>query len=172
MTENQKNELDISLNLLRQAAKKEQQRKLITAIVMIVLGVLLLVFFFEKNTALSIVGLLLLFFGVQFAYQYFRYRTIEAMPLFSTLKYRPNTIVWVYAVVTERMPFGFKIHQNAIMYFKLIDGDSISIAVPAERAEVICAGLNYVLPHASFGYTKDREQWYMAAPEMLLRDDA
>ncbi|MEM9887445.1 MAG: hypothetical protein AAF849_16235 [Bacteroidota bacterium] len=171
MTRNQGNELEIAMNLLRQAAQKEQRTKLIVSVGMTLAGIALLVLFFEKNTALSIVGLLFLFFGIQFGYQYFRYREVDKMPIFNVLKYRPKSIVWVYSVVTERMPFGFKINQNALMYFKLINGDTMSISVPSERAEMISAGLNYLLPQASFGYTEDREQWFMAAPEMLLRDE-
>lgn len=170
MNQDQQNEVEIALNLLRQAATKEQKQKLLSAIVLVLLGIILLIFFFEKNTALSIAGLLAVLFGIQFAYQYFRYPSLDKMPLFHLLKYKTDAIVWVYSVITERMPFGFKLNQNAIMYFKLIDGDDISLSVPSNGAKTISNGLNHLLPHATFGFTQDREQWYMAAPEMLLKE--
>jgi len=170
MSSNQKDDLTVAINLLQQAAKKEQRTKLLSAIVLLVFAVALIALFFGKNNLLSVVGLIALLFAVQFGYQYFRYPDVQQMPLFVLLKRKPQNIVWIYSVVTERMPFGFKINHNALMYFKLLDRDSICIAVPAERAEVISNGLNYLLSHATFGFSEDKEQLYMAAPEMLLRE--
>lgn len=170
MSTNQKDESAIAINLLQQAAKKEQRTKLLSAIVLLVFAIALIALFFGKNNFLSVIGLIALLFSVQFGYQYFRYPVIQQMPLFVLLKRKPQDIVWVYSVVTERMPFGFKINHNALMYFKLLDRDSICIAVPAERAEIISSGLNHLLPHATFGFSEDKEQLYMAAPEMLLRE--
>jgi len=170
MSTNQKNESTIAINLLQQAAKREQAVKLFSAIALLILAVVLITLFFEKNTLFSIIGLLALLLAVQFGYQYFLYRKVNQMPLFLLLERKPQDIVWVYALVTERMPFGFKINHNALMYFKLIDRDSICLSVPAKRVEVISKGLNHLLPHATFGFSEDKEQLYIAAPEMLLRD--
>ncbi|MEM6697886.1 MAG: hypothetical protein AAF806_31985 [Bacteroidota bacterium] len=169
MSTNQKSESAIAINLLKEAAKREQRTKLLSAMVLLVFALVFIALFFGKNNPLSVVGLIALLFAVQFAYQYFKYLDVQQMPLFVLLKRKPQDIVWVYSVVTERMPFGFKINHNALMYFKLLDRDSICLAVPAERAEVISSGLNYLLPHATFGFSEDKEQLYMAAPEMLLR---
>ena len=169
MSTNQKSESVIAINLLQEAAKREQRTKLLSAIALLIFAIVFIALFFGKNNSLSVVGLIALLFAVQFGYQYFKYPDVKQMPLFVLLKRKPQDIVWVYSVVTERMPFGFKINHNALMYFKLLDRDSICIAVPSDRAEVISSGLNHIVPHATFGYSEDKEQLYMAAPEMLLR---
>lgn len=169
MSNNQKNEISIAINFLQEAAKREQRTKLLSAIVLLVLAIILIALFFGENNLLSVVGLIALLLAVQFGYQYFKYPDVKQMPLFLLLQRKPQDIVWVYSVVTERMPFGFKINHNALMYFKLLDRDSICIGVPSDRAEVISSGLNHLLPHATFGFSEDKEQLYMAAPEMLLR---
>ncbi|MEL6718390.1 MAG: hypothetical protein AAFP82_06725, partial [Bacteroidota bacterium] len=147
-----------------------RKKSKILKIALLVFSIILIALFFGKNNLLAVVGLISLLFAVQFGYQYFRYPDVKQMPLFLLLKRKPQSIVWVYSVVTERMPFGFKVNHNALMYFKLIDRDSICLAVPSERAEIISSGLNHLLPHATFGYSEDKEQLYLAAPEMLLRD--
>lgn len=170
MTEDQENELIIAMNLLRQSAAREQQIKLIVGSVLVTVGLLLLLFFFEENTLFPIAGLTALAFGIHSAYAYFTYRDLDRLPLFQTLKYRPKQIVWIYAVMTERMPFGFKVSRNALMYFKLIDGQTYDVKVSPKRAEVISAGLNHLLPHTTFGYTEERELRYQKAPATLLRE--
>jgi len=87
------------------------------------------------------------------------------------LQKEPKRIVWVYSIVTKRMPFGFQINQSGTMYFKLLDGDELTLSFPASELKSISEMLNYHLPHATFGYTKEREQWYMAHPELLLRQE-
>ncbi|MEM8526756.1 MAG: hypothetical protein AAGG68_19100 [Bacteroidota bacterium] len=166
----QKEETEIALHFLQEAAKREQRTKLWSAAGLLAFSIVLIALFFGKNNLLAVVGLIALLFAIQFAYQYFKYLEVQQMPLFLLLKRKPQDIVWVYSIVTERMPFGFKINHNALMYFKLIDKDDICLTVPAERAELISSGLNHLLPHATFGYSEDKEQLYMASPEMLLRE--
>ena len=78
-------------------------------------------------------------------------------------------IVWVYSILTQRMPFGLQINRQAILYFKLIDSNEITLTVPEKDLSDISLFLNQHLPHASFGYTQERAQWYMANPALLLR---
>lgn len=170
MTEDQENELIIAMNLLKQAAARDQRIKLIVAGVLVSVGLFLLLFFFEENTLFPIAGLTALAFGIHSAYAYFTYRDLDRLPLFQTLKYRPQQIVWIYSVLTERMPFGFKVSRNALMYFKLIDGQDYDVRVSPKRAEVISAGLNHLLPHTTFGYTEARELRYQEKPAHLLRE--
>jgi hypothetical protein len=87
------------------------------------------------------------------------------------LEHHPRQIVWVYSIVTERLPFGFNVARAGLMYFKLADGDEITVSLPAERLPWISRYLNDRLPHATFGYSRDREQWYLASPYLLLREE-
>jgi hypothetical protein len=169
MTNDQKNELEIALNLLRKAAEKEQVMRLLLAIFLLSGGAALLYFFFEKSTLFSIAGLVMLAFGVHLFYLYFKFRDINRLPVFQRLNYQPKTIAWIYTLLHQQMPYGFQIGRNAIMYFKLVDGDEHSVRVDPKRAEVISAGLNHLLPHTTFGYTKEREQRYANAPTSLVK---
>ncbi|MBV6653640.1 MAG: hypothetical protein KI786_07790, partial [Mameliella sp.] len=61
--------------------------------------------------------------------------------------------------------------RNGTLYLKLRDGDDVSVSLSADDLKVVSRYLNRLLPHATFGYTKDREQWFMASPLMLLREE-
>ena len=72
---------------------------------------------------------------------------------------------WIYWFII------FNAINTSIVYFKLIDGDEITLSIPEKELNTLMKELNRRLPHATFGYTKDREQWFMAEPALLLRDD-
>ncbi|MCR9100062.1 MAG: hypothetical protein NXI25_08935 [bacterium] len=54
---------------------------------------------------------------------------------------------------------------------KLRDGDDISVSLSTDDLKAVSKYLNGLLPHATFGHTKGREQWFMASPLMLLREE-
>lgn len=135
------------------------------------LGLLILIFALSKSSLLAVVGVIALFFGLRFGYRTILERPNDRHPLNLLLLNRPKDIVWVYSVVTEWMPFGLKFGNSSLMYFKLIDGEEFCLSIPEKQIEPISRFLNNLLPHTTFGYTQDREQWYMAAPELLIRYD-
>ena len=83
----------------------------------------------------------------------------------------PTKIVWVYSILTQRMPFGLQTTRQAVLYIKKLDGDEISLEVEEKDLPKIMEYLNQRLPHASFGYTPERAQWYLAEPALLLQDE-
>ncbi len=157
------------IQLLRQALRREMRLQLITCISLAVLGLVLSVAFFASSIILTIIGLFFMVIGINLTYQAARGHRPDDHPLMEVLRHQPHRVVWVYSVVTQRMPFGLQFSQNGILYFKLIDGDQISVSAPRKHLKLISKTLNRLLPHASFGYTKDREQWFLASPELLLR---
>ena len=134
-------------------------------------GMLFLYAFFAHSIILSIFGLICAVLGLRFLFRLLRQDATEDSRLLHLLRHQPKQIVWVYSVVTERLPFGFQVARYGTMYFKLIDGDDIAVSLPIPQLKVVSKFLNRLLPHATFGYTKDREQWYIASPNMLLRDE-
>lgn len=80
--------------------------------------------------------------------------------LFEILREEPETIKWVYAMVTERHPFGLQFSIAATLYLVGEDGWETSIAIPKNKVLLVSKTLNRVLPHAEFGYTKEREFRY------------
>jgi hypothetical protein len=56
------------------------------------------------------------------------------------------------------------------LYFKLSNGDEITVSLRPQKLKVISKFLNRLLPHASFGYSHDRAQWYHVHPDMLRKE--
>ena len=157
--------------ILQKCLQREWRQKLLMAFGLFDLGLLILIFAFNKSSLLAIVGAIALFFGLQFGFRTLREYPLIKHPLNILLAKRPRDIVWVYSVVTEWMPFGLKFGNSSLMYFKLIDGDELCLSIPEKHIENVSKFLNELLPHATFGYSQDREQWFMAAPELLIRYD-
>lgn len=155
--------------LIYRSIEREWQLRLIAATLLLLFGAVLLYFFFDRNSILAILGVFCLFLGVQFGWKTYRHQRPERHQLTYLLEQRPRDIVWVYSVVTQRMPFGLEINRAGLLYFKLINGDEVSISLREKDLRPVSLYLNQRLPHATFGYTADREQWFIAAPELLLR---
>lgn len=155
---------------LQRCLRREHLLKLLAAAGLLLLGLSFVSLFFQGYIILTVFGLVCTVLGVRFLSKLLSSKHTEEHRLFRLLQHQPKQIVWVYSVVTERLPFGFQIARYGTLYFKLVDGDDISVSVPAGDLKRVTAFLNPLLPHASFGYTRDREQWYIASPLMLLQD--
>ncbi|MEM1356644.1 MAG: hypothetical protein AAGF89_00490 [Bacteroidota bacterium] len=91
------------------------------------------------------------------------YRLLSEQPIAywrRQLREAPETIVWVYGLVTERMPFGLKTVAQATLYLVETDGQVNSFALKPAELKLVTKTLNRVLPHAEFGYTEEREMKY------------
>jgi len=76
------------------------------------------------------------------------------------LREEPETIVWVYGLVTERMPFGFKTVAIGTLYFVEVSGETHTFSMKPAKLKLVTKTLNRVLPHAEFGYSPEREMKY------------
>ncbi len=133
-------------------------------------GMLMSTYYFETNKTLYALGIVLSFTGFYVFFLYLRKLPPNNNYLIQLLKYDPQKIVWVYSIVTQRMPFGIAFNQSSLLYFKLIDGNEIVLSLSEKKIRAVMKELNAQLPHATFGYTRDREQWYLADPAMLYKD--
>lgn len=156
--------------LLRRAVRREQQLKLLCAVASIAGGITMCYLFFQFSILLTIIGLAGTVLGIRYLFSFLAHRRADDSQLMHLLRHQPGQIVWVYSVVTQRLPFGLQVGSSCTLYFKLINGDEITVGLPPKRLKVVARLLNRLLPHASFGYSKDKEQWYLASPEILLRD--
>ncbi len=155
--------------LLRKAMRQESRWQLITALLLLLFGIVLSYFFFNQNRFLSVLGLVAVLVGARLTHLFFHQLNVDKTKLMHLLHQQPEKIVWVYSVVTERTPFGFQLFKHGLLYFMLIDGDNISVSLPSAQLKIVSEGLNGMLPHATFGYTKEREVHYQKSPEMLLK---
>lgn len=158
-----------AMQLLHQAMQKERNLKLIFALALMFLGVLLPYFFFHKNRFLSGLGIVSIIVGIQLMFSIIRTpRTVDER-LWHLLNKEPRQIVWVFSISTQTMPFGFHLWDAGTMYFRLIDGDEITVSLPVKKLKMVSKFLNRLLPHASFGYSDERQAQFEQNPELLLK---
>lgn len=76
------------------------------------------------------------------------------------LRDEPDSIVWVYGLVTERMPFGFKTVSTATIHLIDTGGDIHAFGLKPAELKMVTKTLNRVLPKAEFGYSPVLELKY------------
>ena len=94
---------------------------------------------------------------------YWLYRLLSEQPIAywrRHLREEPEDIVWVYGMVTERMPFGFRLGTMATLHLVDRDGDMHCFGIRPNELKLVTKTLNRVLPEAEFGYTEERELRY------------
>jgi hypothetical protein len=155
---------------LEKALRREWYARLLSCYLLASAGLIALWYGILVSAIIGLFGLLIAALGCRFLFQSLKGYKSGEHRLIRLFKESPRSIVWVYSVVTERMPFGLQIARAGTMYFKLIDGDEISVSLPAKELKVVADHLQPLLPHASFGYSRDREQWYLADPQLLILD--
>ena len=164
------NQYSYEMNCIKDSLRLDRNLKLIVSIVAIGVGVWSLWFTFNRFAwffgALALTSLVV---GVKLLFNVIQEWKVEQMPLMQLLSFKREKIVWVYSIVTEKLPFGVFVSKKGTMYFKLLDGDEITIRLTEKEIPLVAKSLNYILPHATFGYSKEYEQWYMANPAMLLK---
>lgn len=160
-----------AMQALKKAVKRETRLQLFAALALTFIGVFICYQSFETNGFLVVLGLVGVIIGLRYTFRMATQWRVEHTRLMQLLLHNPKQIVWVYSTVTQHMPFGFQFINMGTLYFKLIDGDEISVSLKAKDLKIISRFLNRLLPHATFGFSKDKEQWFMAAPEMLIRGD-
>ncbi len=157
------------METLRQALQRELRLQLVLAWLLVFSGMALVYFGLKGSVLLVILGLVLVVLAVRIVLSLIKYWEVERHPIMQTLRQRPKEIVWVYALVTERMPFGIQFIKNGVLYFKLKNGEDLSVSLSAKKLKLVSKTLNRLLPHASFGYSVEREQTFITDPEQLLR---
>lgn len=157
------------MEILRKALQRELRIQIVLAWLLFFSGMALVYFGLKGSVALVILGLVLVVLAVRMVLLLIKYWEVERHPILQTICHRPKDIVWVYALVTERMPFGIQFIKNGVLYFKLKNGEDLSVSLSAKKLKLVSKTLNRLLPHASFGYSVEREQTFITDPEQLLR---
>lgn len=118
---------------------------------------------------MTIAGILFTILGG--AALYHIYRHWDDDHLIRILRYQPRQVVWVYTVSMQIAPFGIHLFRRGTVFIKLSSGEEISVSVPARKTRLISRTLCRLLPHATFGYTREREEQFRKSPLSLLRDE-
>ncbi|RMG81524.1 MAG: hypothetical protein D6714_12850 [Bacteroidetes bacterium] len=159
------------MRMLYRAVAREIRLETAGALLLLFTGSIAFSFGLGQNIFLFVVSLGLLYFGIKYMWRMLQFRQPEETPLFQTLIHSPGKIVWVYSVVTERMPFGIRLSKYGLMYFKFVDGEEITVSMPEKELRVVSRFLKHrLLPHATFGYSKEKEAQYLKDPSSLFQN--
>ena len=158
------------IKILRRSLRRELRLQFVAIVFLLGFGMYLVMSSFQKSIILGITGLAITMISIRLLHRSIQYWKVEDHPLIQVLFRKPNQIVWVYSMVTESLPFGFQFHNRGTLYFKMVDGNEFSVAIPAKHLKLVSRTLNRQLPHASFGFTEDRQRLYRTNPEALRKN--
>lgn len=158
-----------AIGVLHHALRREQRQQLLASLLLSIGGLALTGWAFTQSTLLVILGLGVLMISLRLVFVTGRELRRQEHRALWLLRHHPEQIVWVYSIVTERLPFGVQFLRNGTLYFKLANGDDFSVAMPANQLKMISRYLNRLLPHATFGYSPWRADQYRQHPESLRR---
>jgi hypothetical protein len=161
-----------SMKKLLRALRRERRVKLLTASILLLISMALSFTFFSVNPLLAALGLVGVVLGLRYVYQFAGYQSPEDEELIALMRRNPRHIVWVYAIVTEHLPYGFRFSYQGVLYFKLADGDEMTVSLPAKHIPSVSRFLNRILPHATFGYSEYRKAQYQTNPRLLIRSNS
>lgn len=161
---------DAAWRILQRALLRDRNLKLTFGLLGALLSSWLLYYSFDRwSWAFAAIGLVLLLLSMRLLHLVRRQWRTQSMPLLQLLRYHTQSIVWVYAVATPRQPFGVQLTSGVTVFFRLIDRQSDSIQIPDADLTTLERALADWLPHATFGYSAEYEQWYTANPALLLQ---
>lgn len=155
---------------LRNAILRELRMQFAMSLVLLAFGSGLCVLTFKINVVFSIIGLALSMIAGKLVVDTTTNLRIDNHLLLNYLRYQPQHIVWVYSVITERAPFGIHLFRAGTLHFKLADGSDYTVGMQASKLKLVSKFLMRLLPHATFGYTVDREYTFRVSPERLRKD--
>ena len=158
-----------AMRILKKAIRREQRIQLILYVSLGLAGSFIVWRFFSSYTFLCIIGVFLAGIGFYFSMRLLRHWGIQYHPIIHVLEQNPDQVVWVYTVVTRRVPYGLEVTEYGHLYLKLLNGEDVCVGMPARHLRLVSHYLNRLLPHATFGYSSNKEQLYRINPEMLLQ---
>ncbi len=156
-----------AMQILCKALLHEIRLQLLFTLLLTGGSAVLVSFCFTKNIILTAFGLTGFVFGLRLFFITAKQSSLESNRLLLLLNKNPQKIVWVYALNTQLNPFGLKIMNSGVLYFKLADGDEISVGLPVKKLKLVSKFLNRILTETTFGYSKERAQQYLLNPDSL-----
>ncbi|MFN7116629.1 MAG: hypothetical protein ACK4TA_07490 [Saprospiraceae bacterium] len=154
---------------LQQAVRREQYRQLVAFSLLLISGLMFVGFAFQQNALITIAGIIFTVLGAAALFHLYKHWNDDR--LIHLLRFKPRQVVWVYAIAVQIAPFGIYMFRRGTLFFKLSNGEEMSVSVPTRQLRLISRTLNRLLPHATFGYTREREEQFRKSPMSLLRDE-
>lgn len=162
---------EIVENIIQRAIRKDIRMQFFFGFIACFIAFLLGYSFYGENVFLCIIAVAIFLGALLLLRNVWTYRKLNQHPILNLLSQKPQSVIWVYTVLTQRMPFGLQFSQTGTVYFKKTDGTEQSLSIPAKELNSLSDALQKILPHATFGYSVDKAQWYTADPWMLYREE-
>lgn len=164
------------MELVKKGLNYDRNYQFAVAIILLISAIALISFApssSDKGALITVyvVAGLLLVLAALFIYNAAKRIKPEKQPLVQYLEFDPKEIVWVYSYVVQTMPFGIHFLKMNTVYFYFKNGDYTTIRVSEKVHKELMQDLKFRLPHASFGFTSEKEQLYKANPMLLYKDD-
>ena len=157
------------MQLLEAAIRREAQQQFAAGAALFFLGLYLAYSTFHSNVPLMVIGLAIALISAKLLHYAMVSLRGGNNRLLQILEEQPAQVVWVYSMVVERAPFGIHLYRSGTFFFKLADGMELSVRLPMRYMRTISRFLNRLLPHATFGYSPDREYSFRLSPESLRK---
>ncbi len=164
-----------TMQAIKTAIYRERQQKLLL-LCLILLSVILLGWgsSFQKEEALAnimvVSAIAALLSALLFIRDIMRFWKPESSPILQMMHFAPKNIVWIYVVQVNIAPFGIRLKNEQTICLRLMNGDILQIRFPKKELQSVLNGLAELLPHATFGFDKAKEQLYRIHPSLLYRD--
>lgn len=167
---------DTDMQLLKLALLRDRNLKVCIGLLLVLLCIGAIVLLARQFTPKTVYALSFLLVFVGFAGVYFliqgllRYDT-QSNFLLQLINYNPQLVVWVYYRKIESAPFGIRMMQFTTLFIFLSNREFIALPMPESEILVLLPKLKKRLPHAVFGYSKQRAQLYEVSPDLLVNSE-
>ncbi|MEX0811227.1 MAG: hypothetical protein WD048_03355 [Chitinophagales bacterium] len=164
------------MDIIKKGIVYDRNYQLVVGVILLCSAAALLYFLpdaAEKGARFTVyfVSMILLVLAAIFIYNAGKKVKPEKELLVRYLEFDPKQIVWVYSYVVQTMPFGIHFMKMTTVYFYYLDGNYTTIRVNGKVHNELMEELKGKLPHASFGFTSEKEQLYKANPALLYKED-
>ncbi len=156
------------ITIIAKAVSEERKTYLMVGLILLFMGGFLFWNGYQKNAALVIISLLLIVTGIKLLYDKIREPHGFHAPIIIFLTGNKENVVWVYSIVKENMPFGLRLVGSGRVMLRTLDRREFSISISQENLAHLEELLRKHLPHATFGYSAEKENMYSIDPYLLL----
>ena len=150
------------------ALKREIWELISIGSIFFVSGFMLVMLAPKYHYSLLILGILLISPSIYLFLKAFQNWDVQKSDVLDCLQNHTKKIVWVYPFVTQVTPFGISLFDRCYIVIKTTDGEEFSFKVPIKKKKLLLNWAKRLIPHAQFGFSKERETLYGQSPESFL----
>lgn len=166
---------DADMQILKSALLRDRNLKIFIGLLLFIFSIGVIIVISKSLPAKTVYSLSFFLVLIGFAGLYFlvqgllRYDT-QSNFLLQLINYNPQLVVWVYFRKIESAPFGIHILQFTTLFIFLSNREFIALPMSENKINALLPKLKKRMPHALFGYSKQRQQLYAISPDLLTSE--